>query len=33
LGVGSDALSTSLENKRIQRFARNAILEMSRGSG
>jgi N,N-dimethylformamidase beta subunit-like, C-terminal len=31
LGVGSYALSTqSLEDKRIQRFARNAILEMSR---
>lgn len=31
LGVGSYALSTqSLDDKRVQRFARNAILEMSR---
>jgi hypothetical protein len=32
-GVGSYALSTSLHDKRVQRFARNAILEMSRTSG
>ena len=31
LGVGSYALSTqSLDDKRVQRFARNAIVEMSR---
>jgi hypothetical protein len=31
LGVGSYALSTqSLDDKRVQRFARNAILDMSR---
>lgn len=30
LGVGSYALATSLDDPRVQRFARNAIIEMSR---
>ena len=30
LGVGSYALSTSLDDPRVQRFARNAILDLSR---
>ena len=32
LGVGSYALSTSLDDKRVQRFARNAIVDMAGSS-